>query len=115
MPPAPVLDRVWRDTGPRRFGGERWWNSTMTYSDAEAHAFDSMKAPRTLKDSQVAQAGWKGVFDRTLPKRLPPAAAPADPLYEWLSERCHLLLENRLYDGKVMHVTRRQAGPGRLR
>ena len=105
MPRATVFDRVWRDAGQRRFGGERWWNSTLAYSAAEAHAFESMKAPRNLKDSQVAQAGWKGVFDRTLPKRLPPAAAPADGWYDWLSERCHLILEGRLYDGKVMHVT----------
>jgi hypothetical protein len=105
MPRATVFDRVWHDTGPRRFGGERWWNSTLAYSAAEAQAFDSTKAPRTLKDTQVAQAGWKGVFDRTLPKRLPPAAAPADGWYDWLSERCHLILDGRLYDGKVMHVT----------
>ena len=76
----------------------------MAYSAAEASAFDSMKAPRTLKDTQVAQAGWKGVFDRTLPKRLPPTAAPADGWYDWLSERCHLILEKRFFDGKVMHI-----------
>jgi len=75
MPPAPVLDRLWRDTGPRRFAGDAFWNTTKAYSAAETRAFEALPAPSNLRGTQVAQAGWRRVFDRKLPRRLPPAAA----------------------------------------
>ena len=75
MPPkTPVLDRVWRDVGPRRYGGVTFWNTTLAYSSAERLAFEAMPLPRTLLTTQVAAARWPRVFDRKLPRRLPPAA-----------------------------------------
>jgi hypothetical protein len=81
-----------------------FWNSTLAYNDAEAAAFAAMPVPRTLASTQVAQAGWRGVFDRKLPRRIPTATAAADGWYEWLIERCHLIIDGCLYDGKVMHI-----------
>ena len=103
MAPATVLARVWRDVGPRRYAGDAWWNTTLAYSNAERRAFESMPPPRNLLSTQVAAAGWPRVFDRALPRRLPPAAT-GDAWFEWLSERCHLVIEGKLYDGKIMHI-----------
>ena len=98
-----VFERLWRDAGPRRFGGDTFWNHTLAYSDSEAAAFAALPAPNSLLATQVAQAGWPKLFTRKLARRLPPAPA-ADAWFEWLSERCHLIIDDRLYDGKVMHV-----------
>ena len=103
MPPAAVLQRIWHDVGPRRFGGETFWNTTKAYSAAEARAFEALPAPRNLHGTQAAQAGWPRVFERKLPRRLPPAVV-GDAWFEWLSERCHLIVDATLYDGKVMHI-----------
>ena len=78
--------------------------TTLAYSAAETRAFEALQAPRNLTGTQVAQAGVPRVFDRKLPRRLPPAAV-GDAWFEWLSERCHLIIDGKLYDGKIMHIT----------
>ena len=115
MPPrraANVLDVVWRGTGPARYGGtDARWQHQIAYSAAEAHHFRTVlnKLPRTPQRTQLALAGWPGVFTRTMPKKLAPA--PANELhawYEWLSERCTLHIDTHSYDGKIVHVLVRQ-------
>ena len=100
MPPrraANVFDVVWRGTGARRYGGiDARWQHQIAYSTVEAHHFRTVlnKVPRTPERTQLAQAGWPGVFSRAMPKKLPPAPSnELDAWFEWLSERCTLHID----------------------
>lgn len=111
MPPrraANVLDVVWRGTGSTRYGGtDARWQRQIAYDASEKHHFRTVlnKPPRTPQRTQLAQAGWPGVFPRAMPKKLPSAPSnELDAWYEWVSERCTLHIDNHSYDGKVVHV-----------
>ena len=111
MPPrraANVLDVVWRGSGPTRYGGtDARWQRQIAYDAAEKHHFRTVlnKLPRTPQRTQLALAGWPGVFTRALPKKLTPAPSnELDAWYEWVSERCTLHIDNHSYDGKIAHV-----------
>jgi hypothetical protein len=111
MPPrraANVLEVVWSGTGATRYGGtDARWQRQVAYDAAEKHYFRTVlnKLPRTPQRTQLAQAGWPGVFTRAMPKKLPPApSSELDAWYEWVSERCTLHIDNYSYDAKICHV-----------
>jgi hypothetical protein len=119
MPPRQALVApVWTGEGTRRFGGsaESFWQRTLAYSSEEVAAFlgkQLQRAPANPSQTQLAAAGWPGgAFKRTLARK-PPAPdepTPADTAawFEWLSERCTLVFDDFLYDGKVMHIELRR-------
>jgi hypothetical protein len=86
MPPrraANVLEVVWRGTGSTRYGGtDARWQRQIAYDAAEKNHFRTVlnKLPRKPERTQLAQAGWPGVFTRALPKKLTPA--PSNELDE---------------------------------
>jgi hypothetical protein len=111
MPPrraANVLEVVWSGTGATRYGGtDARWQRQVAYDAVEKHHFRTVinKLPRAPQRTQLAQAGWPGVFTRAMPKKLPPApSSELDAWYEWVSERCTLHIDNHSYDAKICHV-----------
>ena len=102
MPPT----RIWSERADKGLG-EKFFKHTLAYSDKEVAFFKTLSRPKTLHDTQLARAGFENL-KRTMPARLSPSTSQPEPIWNWLSERATLVLDDVCYDGKIVHIHGRQ-------